>query len=38
MPRDGDDEEMMIARTTTRSELTSKAKELVRYKRHEQEP
>ena len=34
--RDGDDEP--IAGTMKRSELTSEAKQSVRYKRHEQEP
>ena len=36
--RDGDDEVTVIARTMKRSELTSGTRELVRYKRHEQEP
>jgi len=36
--RDGDDELTVIARTMKRSELTSETGQLVRYKRHEQEP
>ena len=32
MPREGDDEETVVARTMTRSELASETKETVRYK------
>ena len=38
MPREGDDEETVVARTMTRSGLASETKETVRYKRNEQEP
>ena len=38
MPREGDEEETVVARRMTRSELAGETKETVRYKRNEQEP